>query len=120
MFRPAAAGVDARSMTATKVDGQVPKRAIVTGSDSGIGQETAVLLAERGFDVGITWRADEDGARTTAERVQAAGRRAELAHLDLADPRTGAGVVAELAERLGGLGVLVNNAGGGTGGPILD
>ena len=33
--------------------------AIVTASDSGIGKTTALMLAERGFDIGITWHSDE-------------------------------------------------------------
>ena len=40
--------------------------AIVTGSDSGIGRATAALLAEQGWDVGITYRSDEEGAREIA------------------------------------------------------
>jgi NAD(P)-dependent dehydrogenase (short-subunit alcohol dehydrogenase family) len=36
--------------------------AIVTGSDSGIGKATAVLLAKQGWDVGITWHEDEHGS----------------------------------------------------------
>jgi NAD(P)-dependent dehydrogenase (short-subunit alcohol dehydrogenase family) len=36
--------------------------AIVTGSDSGIGKATAVALARDGYDVGVTWHADEAGA----------------------------------------------------------
>jgi NAD(P)-dependent dehydrogenase (short-subunit alcohol dehydrogenase family) len=39
--------------------------AIVTASDSGIGQESAKELAENGFDVGITYHEDEAGARET-------------------------------------------------------
>ena len=35
--------------------------AIVTGSDSGIGKATAIALAERGMDIGITWHSDQDG-----------------------------------------------------------
>ncbi|MDP9432592.1 MAG: SDR family NAD(P)-dependent oxidoreductase, partial [Actinomycetota bacterium] len=50
--------------------------AIVTGSDSGIGKVTAVTLAEAGFDVGVTWRSDAEGAEGTAQEVRAAGRPA--------------------------------------------
>ena len=47
--------------------------AIVTASDSGIGQEAAKELAENGFDLGITYRTDEAGAQETLEAVRAAG-----------------------------------------------
>ena len=53
--------------------------ALTTGSDSGIGKATAVALAEAGYDVGITWHTDEDGAKGTAEEVAALGRRADMA-----------------------------------------
>ena len=46
-----------------------PTRAIVTGSDSGIGRATAVALAAAGMDVGITWHGDERGAQDTADEV---------------------------------------------------
>ena len=94
--------------------------AIVTGSDSGIGRATAVALADAGYDVGITWRSDEAGAEETARRVRDAGRRAEVAQLELGEPAAAAGVIDALADALGGLDALVNNAGGGNAGPFLD
>jgi NAD(P)-dependent dehydrogenase (short-subunit alcohol dehydrogenase family) len=94
--------------------------AIVTGSDSGIGKATAVALAQRGFDIGITWHTDEQGARGTAEEVRGHGRRAEVRQLELTDVSQGASVVAELAETLGGIAVLVNNAGTGAMTPFVE
>ncbi|MDX6724511.1 MAG: hypothetical protein QOD73_2915 [Solirubrobacteraceae bacterium] len=47
--------------------------AIVTGSDSGIGRATAVALARAGFDIGVTWHADEPGAEGTAAEVLSHG-----------------------------------------------
>jgi NAD(P)-dependent dehydrogenase (short-subunit alcohol dehydrogenase family) len=94
--------------------------AIVTASDSGIGKATAVLLAQRGFDVGITWHSDEAGADGTAGEVRAAGRRAEVRRLDLSTADDGAAVVGDLAGALGGVDVLVNNAGTGASTPFLE
>ncbi len=94
--------------------------AIVTGSDSGIGRATAVALAHAGYDVGITWRSDEAGAQETAHQIADAGRRAEVARLELGDAPAAAGVIEALADALGGLDVLVNNAGGGNAGPLLE
>ena len=97
------------------------RAAIVTGSDSGIGRATAVALAQAGFDVGITWHTDEDGAQGTAEEVRATGRRAEVRRLDLTQLPGAADVVDELADALGGeLHVLVNNSGTGPDGTVLD
>jgi hypothetical protein len=94
--------------------------AIVTAGDSGIGRATAVLLAQQGFDVGITWRSDEEGARRTAAQIAAAGRRAEVTHLDLSDAARGAAVVSELADALGGVDAFVNNAGTSHRTPVLE
>jgi NAD(P)-dependent dehydrogenase (short-subunit alcohol dehydrogenase family) len=94
--------------------------AIVTGADSGIGKATAVALAQRGHDVGITWYGDEDGARDAVREVESHGRRAELAQLDLAEFETVQRTIGELADALGGVDALVNNAGTGGGGPFLE
>jgi NAD(P)-dependent dehydrogenase (short-subunit alcohol dehydrogenase family) len=85
--------------------------AIVTASDSGIGQEAAKELAEKGFDVGITYREDEAGARETLAAVEGVGRRGEVCRMDLIDLPDAADVIDDLADALGGVDVLVNNAG---------
>ena len=102
------------------MSGDQPRKAVVTGSDSGIGKSTAVALAERGFDVGITWRRDESGAAETAREVESKGRRAEVRRLDLLELGDVPGVIGELAEALGGLDVFVNNAGTGHSTPFLE
>ena len=85
--------------------------AIITGSDSGIGKATAVQLARDGFDIGITWHRDEEGAAETAEEVRSHARRAEVRHLDLGKLPKAADAIDELIEALGGIDVLVNNSG---------
>ncbi len=94
--------------------------AVVTGSDSGIGESIAVALARAGFDVGITYLDDDAGAKEVAGKVRAAGRRAEIRRLDLRELPGAAAAVDELADALGGLGVLVNCAGTGISTPVLE
>jgi NAD(P)-dependent dehydrogenase (short-subunit alcohol dehydrogenase family) len=94
--------------------------AIVTGSESGIGRAVAAALAAQGCDVGITWYRDEAGGHATAEEVRALGRRAEVRHLDLTRLPEAADVIDELAGSLGGVDVLVNDAGTGHSTPLLD
>jgi NAD(P)-dependent dehydrogenase (short-subunit alcohol dehydrogenase family) len=97
-----------------------PRVAIVTGSESGIGRATAVALAEQGYDVGITWYRDREAGEVTAAEVRGLGRRAEVRHLDLTRLPEAADVVDDLAEALGGVDVLVNDAGTGHSTPLLD
>lgn len=99
--------------------GAYPRTAIVTGADSGMGKATAELLATEGFDVGITFHSDASGAADTRAGIEERGQRCLVEQQDLRSPET-ADVVDRLAERLGGLGVLVNNAGTGQSEPALD
>ena len=94
--------------------------AIVTGSDSGIGKATAVALAEAGCHVGVTWHEDEAGATGTAEEVAARGVKVEVRRLDVTALPEAADVIDDLADALGGLDVLVNNAGTGHQAPFLE
>jgi NAD(P)-dependent dehydrogenase (short-subunit alcohol dehydrogenase family) len=97
-----------------------PRRAIVTGSDSGIGRAVAVALAEADCDVGITWHEDEAGGNETAREVRARGRNAEVLKLDLLDRASVRPAIGALADALGGVDVLVNNAGTGDGMMFLE
>jgi NAD(P)-dependent dehydrogenase (short-subunit alcohol dehydrogenase family) len=89
-------------------------RALVIGSDSGIGRATAVALATLGADIGVTWHDDEAGAEGTADEVRRHGRRAEVARVDTADLDTCGDAVDALIERLGGLDAFVYVSGTGS------
>src|SRR3954465_7149696 len=97
-----------------------PRVAIVTGSESGIGRAVAVALAESGCDLGITWYREQAAAEATAEEVRALGRRAEVRHLDLTQVPGAEAAVDDLADALGGVDVLVNDAGTGHVTGLLD
>jgi NAD(P)-dependent dehydrogenase (short-subunit alcohol dehydrogenase family) len=97
-----------------------PQRAVVTGSDSGIGRAVAVALAEAGCDVGVTWHDDSQGAEETAAQVRAIGARAEVTQLDLTQlPEAGDDFEA-LVGRLGGIDVLVQSSGTGISTLLVD
>lgn len=87
------------------------KVAIVTGSDSGIGQATAEAFAKEGADVAITYLHDQEGAEETRRKVEAAGRRAIVAHVDLRDPAQVERLFRDSEEQLGTPYILVNDAG---------
>ncbi|WCT74748.1 2-dehydro-3-deoxy-D-gluconate 5-dehydrogenase KduD [Sphingomonas naphthae] len=84
------------------------KVAIVTGANTGIGQAIAVALAEAGADIAAVGRTP---AEDTVEKVRALGRRAEIVSADLSSIEPVQRVVDETLEKLGGLHILVNNAG---------
>lgn len=85
--------------------------AIVTGGSSGIGRATALALATDGCDLGITYRANSAGAQSVVGEIVGLGRNAAAVPLDLANPEDAEAAITQLTEELGGLDVLVNNAG---------
>jgi len=87
-------------------------RALITGGDSGIGRAIAIAYAREGADVAFTYLADEDrDARETEALVVAEGRRCVPIEADLRERRTCDEVISTTVAELGGLDVLVNNAG---------
>jgi NAD(P)-dependent dehydrogenase (short-subunit alcohol dehydrogenase family) len=88
------------------------RRALVTGGDSGIGRAVAIAFAREGADVAISYLPEEQAdAQATAEWVHKAGRTCALLPGDIREEQTARGVVQQAVEQLGGLDVLVNNAG---------
>jgi len=61
--------------------------AVVTGSDSGIGQATAIAFAREGADVAITYLDNRAGAEHTPKQVEEAGRKAIVVELDQSKTR---------------------------------
>jgi glucose 1-dehydrogenase len=85
--------------------------AIVTGSDSGIGQAVAAELAAAGADVCVTYHSDEAGAGETRGMVEAAGRRAIVVPVDVREESEVERLFDETTSQLGVADILVNNAG---------
>jgi NAD(P)-dependent dehydrogenase (short-subunit alcohol dehydrogenase family) len=86
--------------------------AVVTGARRGLGRAIAVALARAGADVGLGLRDPRDDDGAVAE-IESLGRRALPLAMDVLDPLSSAAAIDTAAEALGGLHVLVNNAGGG-------
>jgi NAD(P)-dependent dehydrogenase (short-subunit alcohol dehydrogenase family) len=96
------------------------KRALVTGAQQGIGRATAVALAAAGADVAINWLDDEGQAGIVAGEVRAHGRRAALIQGSVGTGVEARRIVAEAIAGLGGLDILINNAGVFPRSPFLD
>ena len=95
------------SQLSRSVEGKV---VLVTGAASGMGRATAELFADEGAKVIVTDLTLES-AESVAAGIREAGCEAKAWALDVGDPDAIARVVAEVASEMGGLDVLVNNAG---------
>ncbi|MBB3763121.1 SDR family oxidoreductase [Sphingomicrobium lutaoense] len=87
------------------------KVAIVTGGDSGIGRATAVLFAREGAKVAIVYLCEHEDAEKTVEACKAEGAEAFAIATDLGTKSNCEDVAKKVADRFGGIDVLVNNAG---------
>lgn len=86
------------------------KVAVVTGGGSGIGQATAVQLARLGAYV-LVADLQADGSAITVEQITAAGGKALARQVDVSDPAAIDAMLAFAQEKLGGIDILINNAG---------
>ena len=87
------------------------RRALVTGAGQGIGAAIALGLARAGADVAVHYANSADGARDVVDQIKAMGRDAIAIQGDLTDSGQVDRVVADAVEQLGGLDIVVNNAG---------
>lgn len=87
------------------------KVALVTGSATGIGRAVAVRFAREGFAVAVNYSRSEADAKQTLDEVQKHGVPAILCQCSVAEDSAVRGMVERCVQELGGLDVLVNNAG---------
>ena len=85
--------------------------ALVTGGSRGIGRCIALTLARRGAAVAVNYASREDAAREVCEEITAAGGRAITVGFDVSNADAVAAGIKQVAAELGGLHILVNNAG---------
>ncbi len=87
------------------------RTALVTGAGRGLGKAMALKLAESGFGVAVHYGRSSAEAEGVAEQIRAAGGTAQTFAADLSIPANAGKLVEEVAAAMGGLHVLVNNAG---------
>jgi NAD(P)-dependent dehydrogenase (short-subunit alcohol dehydrogenase family) len=87
------------------------KVALVTGGARRLGRASALALAEAGADVAITFLKSAGDAVKTVSAVKKAGVRAIAVRCDVTDPKSATAAVKEVVRNLGGIDILINNAG---------
>jgi len=95
------------------------QRIVITGASSGIGRELALLLAREGAALVVAGR-DRARLDAVAREIAAAGGKATIAVAELAERAAAIGLIDESLAALGGLDVLVNNAGYGLSARLAD
>lgn len=98
---------------------QVKQRALITGASSGIGRATALAFAQAGFDLALVGR-NQQRLQAVAELAIAAGVDARTYCVDLADVAQVRSKLAAIAQDLGAVDVLINNAGMGYTGALAE
>lgn len=83
---------------------------LITGASSGIGAATAILAAERGYDVVLTYLSNREQAEAVVQKIIVLGRRALCVQADVGIETDIVNLFAQLDNHFGRLDVLVNNA----------
>ena len=89
------------------------KTAIVTGGSHNIGQGIAIVLAEHGYDVAITYNSRKEGALETQKAIENLGKKCFVYQASLENPQVPDQIVAKAHEDLGHIDLMVCNAGNG-------
>jgi 3-oxoacyl-[acyl-carrier protein] reductase len=87
------------------------KVALVTGASRGIGAAIALRLASAGAAVAVNYAGSADAAQDIVDRITTGGGRAAALQADVSDSAAAAGLVESVLGELGGLDIVVNNAG---------
>lgn len=95
------------------------KNALVTGGGRGLGKAVAIALANEGVNVGITGR-NEESLKTTVAELEKLGVKAAYSVFDVEEMAQVEQGVASIASQLGGIDILINNAGVGDFGSFED
>jgi len=87
------------------------RAALVTGASRGIGRAIALALAKAGASVAVNYRESAEAAEAVCSDIEAAGRPALAMQADVRDLDAVSAMVKQVTNELGGLHILVNNAG---------
>ena len=87
------------------------RKAIVTGGSRGIGKAIALMYAKEGADVLVNYHSNDAAARETVAEIEKLGRKGVAVAADVADYKSAQNMVDECVKQLGGVDIVVNNAG---------
>jgi NAD(P)-dependent dehydrogenase (short-subunit alcohol dehydrogenase family) len=87
------------------------QKALVTGASRGIGRAIALLFAKAGADVAVHYNTAEQAAAETVSKIEAEGVRGWMMQADLDQPSQVVRLADEARSKMGGITILVNNAG---------
>ncbi|MCF8076996.1 MAG: 3-oxoacyl-ACP reductase FabG [Desulfotignum sp.] len=87
------------------------KKAIVTGGSRGIGRAIALLYAKEGADVLVNYHSNDAAAKETVAEIEKLGRKGVAVAADVASYASAQNMVEECVKQLGGVDIVVNNAG---------
>jgi len=87
------------------------KKAIVTGGSRGIGKAIALMYAKEGADILVNYHSNDAAAKETVAQIEKLGRKAVAVAADVANYTSAQNMVEECVKQLGGVDIVVNNAG---------
>lgn len=87
------------------------KKAVVTGGSRGIGKAIALMYAKEGADVLVNYHSNDAAAKETVAEIEKLGRKGVAVAADVANYKSAQNMIDECVKQLGGIDIVVNNAG---------